>query len=187
MNIKDIQNKGGAKKYFSIFGKSTVANQSREYQFTEEVTKSLIENGFGVIHGGYAGGIMQAKQQRISPSRIMDELRPFLAFIDPEHAQPISGGIADDHYFRIAKAIARNEAVIFVLPAFPAKSPNPEKTCTALPDYGEYLALRMLQSLCDRIGSYYEPGAKVCICSDGRVFSDLIKVSDAAVGAYHPV
>jgi predicted Rossmann-fold nucleotide-binding protein len=60
MNIQDIQNKGNARKYFSIFGKSTVANQSREYQFTEEVTKSLIENDFGVIHGGYAGGIMQA-------------------------------------------------------------------------------------------------------------------------------
>lgn len=60
MNIKDAQNKSGARKYFSIFGKSTVDNQSREYQFTEEVTKFLIEEGFGVIHGGYAGGIMQA-------------------------------------------------------------------------------------------------------------------------------
>jgi predicted Rossmann-fold nucleotide-binding protein len=60
MNTDNLQEKAGAKKYVSIFGKSTVDNGSREYQFTEEVTRYLIENDLGVIHGGYAGGIMQA-------------------------------------------------------------------------------------------------------------------------------
>ncbi len=60
MNIDNLQSIANAKKYVSIFGKSTVGRDSREYKFTEEVTGYLIENDFGVIHGGYAGGIMQA-------------------------------------------------------------------------------------------------------------------------------
>lgn len=60
MNTDNLQTKASAKRYVSIFGKSTVDNNSKEYQFTEEVTRHLIENDYGVIHGGYAGGIMQA-------------------------------------------------------------------------------------------------------------------------------
>jgi pyoverdine/dityrosine biosynthesis protein Dit1 len=71
-----------------------------------------------------------------------------------------------------------------VLPAFPAKSPNPGKTLGSLPDYGEVLALRRLDETCARITQLYPPGACLTICSDGRVFSDLVLVSDRAVDEY---
>ena len=71
-----------------------------------------------------------------------------------------------------------------MLPAFPAKSPNPAKTLGALPDLVETLALRSLQHLCDEIAQTYEPGAKLTIASDGHVFADLVEVPDADVDAY---
>lgn len=85
---------------------------------------------------------------------------------------------------RIESYVAKNEAVQIVLPAFPAKSPNRHKTLGHLPDYGEVLALSSIQRLTERIQLFYKPGAKVIICSDGRVFSDLVGVSDTSVNAY---
>ncbi|MEV6978440.1 isocyanide synthase family protein [Kitasatospora sp. NPDC093806] len=72
----------------------------------------------------------------------------------------------------------------FVIPAFPAKSPNRQKTLGDLPDLGERLALEFLQSFCDYVCHFYEPGAKITICSDGHVFSDLVGVADEDVTAY---
>ncbi|RLV10575.1 pyoverdine biosynthesis protein PvcA [Streptomyces griseocarneus] len=72
----------------------------------------------------------------------------------------------------------------FVLPAFPVKSPNPAKVLGHLPDTAEELALRFLDELCERIGKLYAPGAVITICSDGRVFNDLLGVSDEHVTGY---
>lgn len=85
---------------------------------------------------------------------------------------------------KIAEFIEKNEAIHMVLPAFPAKSPNPRKTVSSRPDYGEVLALKRLQTLCENIGEIYEPGALITICSDGRVFSDVVQVSDGSVDVY---
>jgi pyoverdine/dityrosine biosynthesis protein Dit1/AcrR family transcriptional regulator len=74
--------------------------------------------------------------------------------------------------------------VHLVLPAFPAKSPNPEKVLGRLPDMAEELALEFLNALCQKIKKIYPPGAKITICSDGLVFSDLVGVLDADVTAY---
>lgn len=89
------------------------------------------------------------------------------------------------HLAKIQAYIDAKEPIHMVLPAFPAKSPNPEKTLGKLPDLGEQLALRTLQTLCDEIGDLYPTGARVTICSDGHVFSDLVEVSDEDVTAYH--
>ncbi|MGZ3740061.1 MAG: L-tyrosine/L-tryptophan isonitrile synthase family protein [Bdellovibrionota bacterium] len=99
------------------------------------------------------------------------------------------GGSADTnayelHRKKIEQAIERNETLELVLPAFPAKSPNREKTLGALPDFAEVLGLERLQEICNAIGTIHAPGARVLICSDGRVFSDLVLVSDEEVGAY---
>jgi predicted Rossmann-fold nucleotide-binding protein len=59
-SILEIKSKSGTDKFVSIFGKSTVRPDSQSYIFTKEITRHLIENGYGVIHGGYAGGLMQA-------------------------------------------------------------------------------------------------------------------------------
>ena len=91
---------------------------------------------------------------------------------------------SDLHLAKILNHLKARKPVHFVLPAFPAKSPNREKTLGGLPDYAEFLGLRRLNELCREIGRLHGPGAHVTICSDGRVFSDLVLVSDQEVTAY---
>ncbi|MCP3798440.1 isocyanide synthase family protein [Allokutzneria sp. A3M-2-11 16] len=91
---------------------------------------------------------------------------------------------ADTHLDRVARYVAAGRAVEFVLPAFPTKSPNPAKVLGVRPDLAEELALRFLSELCRDIAKIHEPGAKVVICSDGRVFGQLIRVSDASISTY---
>ncbi|MFF8385000.1 L-tyrosine/L-tryptophan isonitrile synthase family protein [Streptomyces kanasensis] len=86
---------------------------------------------------------------------------------------------------QIRDFVANNEQVIFSLPGFPCKSPNLDKVFSHLPDHGERLALRFLDSLCAEIEKVYAPGAKVLICSDGHIFGDVIHVPDAHIDAYN--
>ncbi|KRV50542.1 pyoverdine biosynthesis protein [Wenjunlia vitaminophila] len=88
------------------------------------------------------------------------------------------------HLARVERQVAAGAPLHFVLPAFPAKSPNPHKVLGTLPDQGERLALRFLQSFCEALGRLHPPGARVTICSDGHVFADVVGVSDAAVTHY---
>ncbi|MFF3270740.1 L-tyrosine/L-tryptophan isonitrile synthase family protein [Streptomyces chrestomyceticus] len=81
--------------------------------------------------------------------------------------------------------VADGRPIRFTLPGFPCKSPNPAKVVGRLPDEGERLALRFLDRLCARIGELYAPGARLVICSDGHLFSDLIGVPDPHVDAYN--
>ncbi|GGO88618.1 L-tyrosine/L-tryptophan isonitrile synthase family protein [Wenjunlia tyrosinilytica] len=74
--------------------------------------------------------------------------------------------------------------VELALPGFPAKSPNRAKVLGAAPDLAERLSLRFLQRLCEEIAGFYEPGAEIVICSDGRVFGDFIGVTDEDIGLY---
>lgn len=60
MKINELKQKSGAKLFASVLGKSTINSQSEEYEMIEEATKILMSNGFGIIHGGYAGGAMSA-------------------------------------------------------------------------------------------------------------------------------
>lgn len=95
-----------------------------------------------------------------------------------------SAGVLTALRSKIERSVETGTAVEMVLPAFPAKSPNPEKTLGHLPDYGEVLALRKLDSLCRQIEALHTPGARLIICSDGRVFNDLVRVNDEDVNAY---
>ncbi len=47
-------------KLASIFGKSTVPRNHPAYVWTRQITTELLRKNFRVIHGGYAGGIMEA-------------------------------------------------------------------------------------------------------------------------------
>ena len=85
---------------------------------------------------------------------------------------------------RIQHFVSAGKPVELVLPAFPAKSPNPGKVLGRLPDMAEKLSLQALNTLCTNIKRIYSPGAKLTICSDGRVFSDLIGVDDDDVSNY---
>ncbi len=88
------------------------------------------------------------------------------------------------HVPKIISAVKENKPVTFVLPAFPGKSPNPEKVLGHLPDQAERIALNFLGSLCLNIEKVYPPGIKIILCSDGRVFNDVIGIQENNVTAY---
>lgn len=88
------------------------------------------------------------------------------------------------HLSKIESFIEKNEPLQFILPAFPAKSSNANKTFGFLPDLAEKLALKFLNTICETIQEIYSPGASIRICSDGRVFSDLVQVKDSEISAY---
>lgn len=91
---------------------------------------------------------------------------------------------AEPHRTIIAWLVSKNEPINLILPGFPAKSPNRLKTLSALPDLAEKHALQNLCGLCDEIRQIYTPGAYVTICSDGRVFADLVRIPDQDVSDY---
>ncbi len=88
------------------------------------------------------------------------------------------------HLPKVIAAIEANAPIIFVLPAFPGKSPNPNKVLGHLPDMAERLALQFLGHLCERVRRVHAPGARVILCSDGRVFSDVVGMIEEHVSAY---
>lgn len=88
------------------------------------------------------------------------------------------------HQRRVANSVGRAAPVDFVLPAFPGKSPNKSKVLGVLPDMAEQLSLDFLRKICDQVKSVYSPGARIVICSDGHVFSDIVQIDDAAITLY---
>jgi pyoverdine/dityrosine biosynthesis protein Dit1 len=89
------------------------------------------------------------------------------------------------HLPKVSEFVAANKPIHLILPAFPAKSPNTiTKVLGKLPDMAEEQALFYLQRVCNDIEACYSPGAKITICSDGRVFSDLVQVEDDDVTTY---
>lgn len=104
------------------------------------------------------------------------------------NADPCAERPCDDcyavHWERTRTFLLRGEPIHFVLPAFPAKSNNPRKVIGSLPDLGERLAIEFLQSFCEHVGHIYPPGARITICSDGHVFSDVLGIPDDDVTHY---
>lgn len=93
----------------------------------------------------------------------------------------------EPHLRKVMHAIADDKPVTFVLPAFPGKSPSLAKVFGPLPDMAERCSLAFLGQLCERIGAHYAPGARIILCSDGRVFSDAVGMRDEDVTAYQQV
>lgn len=88
------------------------------------------------------------------------------------------------HGGRVMWFVSQDIPVEFVLPAFPAKSPNRSKVLGATPDMAERLSLTFLCAISDRIRRIYRPGVKIIICADGRVFGDLVQIADSNVTRY---
>lgn len=88
------------------------------------------------------------------------------------------------HLHQVISAIEAQHPISFVLPAFPGKSPNPAKVFGAHPDMAERLSLEFLNNLCKQIQKIYSPGAHVILCSDGRVFNDVVGMRDIDVTNY---
>jgi len=85
---------------------------------------------------------------------------------------------------RIEAFATYKKPIHLVLPAFPCKSVSQQKVFGELPDMAEELSLKFLQGICQAISNIHAPGANLTICSDGRVFSPIVRVSDEAVGHY---
>lgn len=119
-------------------------------------------------------------------NRILAEVMRFRRISGPQTACATSPcrECLEPHLAKVVSAVERGELVTFVLPAFPGKSPNPAKVLGTLPDMAEKRALGFLQDLCDRLKRLYSPGARIVLCSDGRVFSDVVGMRDEDVTAY---
>ncbi|KTC78190.1 isocyanide synthase family protein [Legionella brunensis] len=90
----------------------------------------------------------------------------------------------EPHFNKLLKAVSNQQVITLVLPAFPAKSANRQKTISCKPDLGEVMGLENLNYLCESIQQIYSAGVELIICSDGRVFNDLVLVSDEEVNLY---
>ncbi|WMT05006.1 isocyanide synthase family protein [Lysobacter yananisis] len=88
------------------------------------------------------------------------------------------------HLDRVARAVERAQPIVFILPSFPGKSPNPAKVLGPMPDMAERASLTFLNTLCRKIGERHAPGARLILCSDGRVFSDAVGLHEPDVTAY---
>lgn len=113
---------------------------------------------------------------------VLELLLPHRRAADPEEDAPASA--FPEQLRQIADFVETGDPVVFTLPGFPCKSPNPAKVLGPLPDEGERLSLAFLDSLCRAVEAVYPPGARMLICSDGHVFADLIRVPDEQVDAY---
>jgi pyoverdine/dityrosine biosynthesis protein Dit1 len=118
--------------------------------------------------------------------RILQVLFRFRRLLHPEEscARVACPACYAPHLERVRALVQQQKPIVFVLPSFPAKSPNPRNVLGALPDLAEQVALRFLHSLCEQISHMYAPGARVILCSTGRVLSDLMSVPDEAVTEY---
>jgi pyoverdine/dityrosine biosynthesis protein Dit1 len=90
----------------------------------------------------------------------------------------------EPHLAQVVRFVRAGLPVHFILPAFPVKSPSRRKTIGRLPDLAEELSLGFLQRICDEVAVVYAPGATMTICSDGRIFSDIVGVTDDDVTRY---
>lgn len=73
---------------------------------------------------------------------------------------------------RITESSKANEPLSLLLPAFPWKNPNPEKTLSpASPDFGEELGLARLNHLCQELAEIYSHGAVLTLVADGPVYN----------------
>lgn len=113
---------------------------------------------------------------------VLELLLPHRRAADPDDEAPASA--FPEQLRQIADFVETGDPIVFTLPGFPCKSPNPAKVLGHLPDEGERLSLAFLDRLCQAVEAVYPPGARMLICSDGHVFADLIRVPDEQVDAY---
>lgn len=77
--LQDIKNeflafkeKAGNPSYIACFGKTFVDENDQNYETSQKIGKLIIENGFGVLHGGYIG-TMQAVSHGANESIKLDQ------------------------------------------------------------------------------------------------------------------
>ncbi len=126
--------------------------------------------------------IGQVRERAIN---ILNEVIPFRR-VASSHTCSVSPcpSCLEPHLPSIIDALEQARPITFVLPAFPGKSPNKAKVLGVLPDMAERRSLEFLAQLCERIQKFHAPGARIILCSDGRVFSDVVGIREDDVSAY---
>ncbi|KAF2819793.1 hypothetical protein CC86DRAFT_334866 [Ophiobolus disseminans] len=85
---------------------------------------------------------------------------------------------------RVFGYVDKNLPIQCALPAFPCKSPNPNKVGGIMPDLAEHIAMDVLHEFIKEVNTVYEPGATMWVINDGHVFSDCIGVDDEMIDTY---
>ncbi|KAF2134818.1 hypothetical protein P153DRAFT_352752 [Dothidotthia symphoricarpi CBS 119687] len=85
---------------------------------------------------------------------------------------------------RVYGYVEKNLPIQLALPAFPCKSPNPNKVGGIMPDLAEHIAMDVLHDFVKEVNAVYEPGATMWVINDGHVFSDCIGVDDEMIDTY---
>lgn len=89
---------------------------------------------------------------------------------------------------RIDSFVANNHEIQFLMLGYPFKSTNHQhKTLGTLPDLAEEVSLRQIAAFNDEVKSFYPPGAKLTVLSDGFIFNDLLNEAESVVDQYHEV
>ncbi|MCB9797113.1 MAG: L-tyrosine/L-tryptophan isonitrile synthase family protein [Alphaproteobacteria bacterium] len=153
----------------------------REYQYADTVSALGSSLSWPIQEPAQLRAVREKAEEIF---RALAPHRRLLHGSEPCDAAPCERCLAL-HRAKVEKAVAAGKPLHFILPAFPAKSPNTDaKVLGRLPDMAEEQALRYLQALCEDLQRTWAPGARVTICSDGRVFSDLVLVDDQAISDY---
>lgn len=87
------------------------------------------------------------------------------------------GGLAPAYENVVATKIRQfhdaGQPLSLLLPAFPWKNPNTDKTLSRQPDLGEELGLARLDHLCEELGKVYPYGAVLTLVSDFPVYNGM--------------
>lgn len=120
-NVQELKDQSNVKYYASLFGKSVIAEDSLEYSAIQDITKYLIDEGFGVMHGGYVGGAMSAINDTATEIIQAQGLSPYLHIAVPqkdhdEQWERVKGAqftnTADDIFDRLRMITTSDIAVV---------------------------------------------------------------------------
>lgn len=129
-------------------------------------------------HGNIAAAILEIVFKRRKLVEFKSGHTPTLPFA------ALPGEETRHHLQKIEQMVANSQPIHMILPAYPGKSPNRNKTLSKLPDLSEKHSIDNLSKICREIAKIYPPGGKICIASDGYVFADLVRIPDADVFEY---
>ncbi|MFA7658471.1 MAG: L-tyrosine/L-tryptophan isonitrile synthase family protein [Candidatus Gastranaerophilaceae bacterium] len=111
-------------------------------------------------------------------------LKDYIRIAEPPNTGTGIQTVCDCIGKRLQALIQKEQPIRIVMPAFPFKSPSPQKVLGRNADMAEFDCLRLFKELLSKIGEVYAPGAKMKIYSDGYPIAPIMHVDEAEVQAY---
>lgn len=117
--VLELKEQSGAGLFASFIGKSKIAKNTHSYKMIEVATMILLRQGFGVIHGGFAGGAMLAVSEAadavIAEQNLLPEFNIAVPQLQFDHLPRVSGAVftdpANDIFDRL-RAILSGDIII---------------------------------------------------------------------------